>query len=127
MSIMKGGNMRKYMIVIAAAAIMLGFAVKAGAAESSKDKDPGKTGIVTAVDSFKGTITIKRDGDNKPFTFECESEVIDGIMTGDHVSVWYDRKGDKRVATKVERSEKKKEEKKEEQKKEEKKSEEHRK
>ena len=77
---------------------------KSSAKSSSKpDTAPGKTGVVTSVDAEAGTLVISRDSDGKPFTFECAAELLKGIKAGDKVNVWYDRSGEKRIATYVEK------------------------
>ena len=77
---------------------------KSVSASSSKpDTAPGKSGVVTSIDSEAGTLSINRDSDGKPFTFECAAELVKGIKAGDKVNVWYDRSGEKRIATYVEK------------------------
>lgn len=92
----------KTISLLVAVALTLCFALSTNA-QNSTDKNPGKTGTVTAVDASKGSLSIKRDGDARPFTFECKPEVIKNISVGDHISVWYDRDGEKRIAAKVEK------------------------
>ena len=88
--------MKKFVLMFALAAFVFAFSGKASA-ETDK---PGKTGIVTSID--KAGFSIKRDGDEKAFTFECKSEVIKGLKKGDHVDVWYEKSGEARIASKVE-------------------------
>ena len=109
--------MRKYGLALIALLLCLGFsfaeeasakgsgkALKPSAEKSAKPETaPGKTGIVTAIDKNAGSFSIKRDGDEKPFTFECADELVKEIKVGDKVNIWYDRSGEKRIATYVEK------------------------
>ncbi|MEI6845831.1 MAG: hypothetical protein WCK36_02140 [Candidatus Firestonebacteria bacterium] len=92
--------MKNLVLLFVAAAFMFVFSGKVFAEKTEK---PGKTGVVTSIQDSKESFSIKRIGDDKPFTFECKAEVIKGIKVGDKVDVWYKKESgdDKRVASKV--------------------------
>ena len=58
------------------------------------------TGEVTAVDTMKGTLTLKSGTVEAPF--DCETgSLIKDVKVGDHVTVQYKEAGGKKIATKV--------------------------
>ncbi len=81
-------------VFLLVAAIVLAFAASAIAMEMS--------GVVTAVDVGKSTITLKSE--KMAVSFDCETgSLLKGIKAGDTVKVQYTEEGGKKLATGVTR------------------------
>ena len=58
------------------------------------------SGEVTAVDTMKGTLTLKSE--TVDVGFDCEEgSMVKDVKVGDHVTVEYKEEGGKKIATKV--------------------------
>ncbi len=84
--------MKRAMSLFLIAFVLLVFVGVALAAEMS--------GEVTAVDTAKGTLTLKSG--SVTAGFDCETgSLIKDVKVGDHVTVQYKEEGGKKIATKV--------------------------
>ena len=84
--------------VLVVAFMLLAFVGMAVAKEIS--------GEVTAVDTAKGTLTLKSGTVEAPF--DCENgSLIKDVKVGDHVTVEYKEEGGKKIATKITQKKKK--------------------
>jgi hypothetical protein len=87
-----GGHMKTTMAFLISAFVLLTFIGVAVAEEMS--------GEVTAVDTMKGTLTLKSGTVDAGFDCE-EGSLIKDVKVGDHVTVEYKEEGGKKVAKKV--------------------------
>lgn len=78
--------------VLVIAVVLLAFVGVAAAAEMS--------GVVTAVDGAKNTISIKNQ--TVDVSYDCEEgSLLKGVKVGDEVTVQYKESGGKKIVTKI--------------------------
>jgi Cu/Ag efflux protein CusF len=88
------GSVKRAMSLFLIVLVLLAFVGVALAAEM--------TGVVTAVDVEKSTITMKSE--KMAVSFDCETgSLLKGIKAGDTVTVQYTEEGGKKLATSVTR------------------------